>query len=902
MTNKQKNSVSIKDRLRQLSLVVILFFVLMGVTLYFNSRNVRQSLDQIVVGSFNTIVDNSQSSRNFGLLQVRLNVFKNNFYLDDNWFETESRGILHDIELLKTTTKSPELTPLLSQLQEQFSVYLERRSWVNFLLFWRSEQDKDIGDVSLLIQDIIDEKISEAKLVGAEVGSLNELKVWISTCRMSLFEIAKLNAEENPVNLLSVPMDTPPPLTNELSNLITQLQPLTAAAPPVDRLGKHLIDHFYYYQYLMLQYQAVMVRLGELDRNLDQLSTRILASMEQLDQLTVSAVGGVRREIKHSILTSVTFVQVILFVLAILTWLFLNNLFKKHFQSPLEMVGTRLKQFEDGDHHSLMQLNRHDEWNDIETGFNRMLSSLSESVVALKKSEKHYRGIYNSITEGIFRITLSGKFTDLNPAAISILGFESLAEGLNYFSDAGEKLFVDPQAQQRMMDLLRDKKKLINHEVEMYRQGGDVFWASLNCYLVHNEQNHEVGVEGVITDITSRKRAQDALRQLQSYLQNIIDSMPSILIGVNTDLKVTLWNKRAEQESAFTAVEAEGLPLEEICQLFSPALYLSQLEETFRIGKSTRLRKIESLKKGTDGRSRFFDLMIFPLSLAGTSGAVIHIDDVTERTRLEEIMIQSEKMSSIGGLAAGLAHEINNPLAVILQSVQVLSRRLSPDLEKNQKTAEDLGTTIEALGEYIRLRGCEKMLHSISHAGQRAARIVETMQNFSQRGESNFIFCSISDLLERTVELAGSDYDMRHRFDFKEINVVREYQTVPEVYCDAGQIQQAILTLLKNAAQALSQNLGEARLTLKLSRCEESYVCLQVEDNGSGMEAEVAAQIFEPFYTTQEVGQGLGLGLSIAYFIVTDNHRGRLSVTSVPGTGSCFEMVLPIKNSDDLFS
>jgi len=901
MTNKQKNSMSIKDRLKQLSLVVVLFFMLMGVTLYFNSRNVRQSIDHIVVGSFNTIVDNSQNSRDFGLLHVRLNVFKNNFYLDENWFETEKKGILHDIELLRATTKSPELTPLLSQLQEQFSVYLERRSWVNFLLFWRSEQDKDIGDVSLLIQDIIDEKILQAKVVGADVGSLNELKVWISTCRMSLFEIAKLNAEENPVSLLSVPMDTPPPLTNELYNLITQLQPLTAAAPPVDRLGKHLIDHFYYYQYLMLQYQAVMVRLGELDRNLDQTSTRILASMEQLDQLTVTAVDGVRREIKRSILTSITFVQVGLFMLAILTWLFLNNLFKKHFQSPLEMVGSRLKQFEDGDHHSLMQLNRHDEWDDIETGFNRMLSSLNESVIALKESEEHYRGIYNSITEGIFRITSSGKFTDLNPAAISILGFESLAEGLNYFSDVGTKLFVDPQAQQRMMDLLRDKKKLINHEVEMYRQGGDVFWASLNCYLVHNGQHHEVAVEGVMTDITSRKRAQDALQQLQSYLQNIIDSMPSILIGVNTDLKVTLWNKRAEQESTFPAAKAEGLLLEEICQLFSPTLYLSQLEETFQTEKPTRLRKIESLKKGTDGRSRFFDLMIFPLSLAGTSGAVIHIDDVTERTRLEEIMVQSEKMSSIGGLAAGLAHEINNPLAVILQSVQVLVRRLSPDLDKNQKTAEDLGITIEALGEYIRLRGCEKMLHSISDAGQRAARIVETMQNFSQRGESNFIFCSISDLLERTVELAGSDYDMRHHFDFKEISIVREYQTVPEVCCDAGQIQQAILTLLKNAARAVSQNLGTARLTLKLSRCEENYICLQVEDNGSGMEAEVVAKIFEPFYTTQEVGQGLGLGLSIAYFIVTDNHHGRLSVTSVPGTGSCFEMILPIKNSDDLF-
>ncbi len=335
--------------------------------------------------------------------------------------------------------------------------------------------------------------------------------------------------------------------------------------------------------------------------------------------------------------------------------------------------------------------------------------------------------------------------------------------------------------------------------------------------------------------------------------------------------------------------------------MFNPTAYQSKLKETLRTRKPTRLLKVESLKQNKGGRTRFFDILIYPLSLTEASGAVIHMDDVTERLHLEEMMVRSEKMQSIGGLAAGLAHEINNPLAVILQNVQVLNRRISPDLDKNRQTAEELGTTIEALGEYFQQRGCEKMLHSISDAGHRAAKIVENMQSFSRRGASNFIPCSIHDLLERTVELAGSDYDMRHHFDFKKIRIVRDFQPVAKVCCETSQIQQVLLSLLKNAAQALSQNLDESQLTLRISPSGERHVCLQIEDNGPGMAEDVAEKIFDPFYTTREVGQGTGLGLSIAYFIVTHNHHGRLSVVSSPGQGSCFEMILPLENIEEAF-
>jgi signal transduction histidine kinase len=281
------------------------------------------------------------------------------------------------------------------------------------------------------------------------------------------------------------------------------------------------------------------------------------------------------------------------------------------------------------------------------------------------------------------------------------------------------------------------------------------------------------------------------------------------------------------------------------------------------------------------------------------SGAVIHLDEVTARIYLEEMMVRSEKMQSIGGLAAGLAHEINNPLAVILQNIQVLSRRLSPSLVKNQQVAQELGTTVEVIAKYIEMRGCEKMIHSISHAGQRAAKIVENIQSFSRRGTSNFIPCSLSDLLERTIELAGSDHDMRKNFDFKKIRIVRDYHSVPDVCCEASQIQQVVLSLLKNAAQALSTETEDPQIAIRLFSPGEGRVQVQIADNGPGMNKDVVTRIFDPFYTTHDVGRGTGLGLSVAYFIVTQNHRGSLSVTSEEGHGSQFDLLLPGTHAAD---
>jgi len=881
-----------------MSLVVILLFILIITILYFSSRKVSSSIDKTVAESLQVTVLNSQNSRDFGLLHTRLSVFTNTFYLDDNWYDTESNGLQKEIQHLQASSYGSDAEGLLAQLEKQFSVYLERREWINYLLFWRSEQDQDIGELFLLLQEIIAEKMVSVTLEGGTIDYLEQLVVLVSGYRESLFEIAKLNAEENPAYLLSAPLDSPIPLAAELQELVMRLGTLTASEPPINRLGQHLIDRFAYYQYLMQQYHVEMVRLGELTDDLDQTTAQILSSMEQLDQQTIVTMDDARSEVRNTIFTTVTSVQVLLLLLALLSWFALRNLFKKHIQTPMTLISERLTMFQQGDHNSPMQLGRDDEWDEIEVVFNRMLVDLRESLSALQDSEQRYRDIFTNATEGIFRASISGQFLELNPAAVAMLGYDTAGEAFASFSDLDRQLYQNPHDRKQMLTRLYEQENLLNYEVVMLRKSGDEFWASLNNHLIRNDEGDILYIEGTLRDISAQKAAQEALQQLHLSLQNIIDSMPSVLIGVDINMEVTLWNKRAEQESALTAEQAHGLSMTDVCRLFEPTAFIPKLSETIRTRKPTRLLKVESTKKAKDGNSRYFDILIYPLSLTKASGAVIHMDDVTERLRFEEMMVRSEKMQSIGGLAAGLAHEINNPLAVILQNVQVLSRRLSPDLNKNREIAQELGTTMEMIVEYMRLRGGEKMLHSIANAGQRAAKIVENMQSFSSGGASNFTSCSISDLLEQTIELAGSDYDMRHHFDFKKISLVRDYQSVPDVCCEVSQIQQVCLSLLKNAAQALSSGMKEPQITLKVLMSGEHHVCLQIEDNGPGMEEDVVAKIFDPFYTTREVGQGTGLGLSIAYFIVTHNHNGSLSVTSEPGKGSYFTMLLPLENNE----
>lgn len=399
-------------------------------------------------------------------------------------------------------------------------------------------------------------------------------------------------------------------------------------------------------------------------------------------------------------------------------------------------------------------------------------------------------------------------------------------------------------------------------------------------------------------ELNERQKAEKELRLVQSYLSNVINSMPSALIGVDKNCNVTQWNREAERLIGSSQKDVLGQPLD----LAAPYL-ACEMDKVREALISGEMQNDPKLRRYSKDRTRFEDVTIYPLKEEGVEGAVIRIDDITERMNLEQMIMQSEKMMSVGGLAAGMAHEINNPLAVIIGHAQNIKRRVSSKLNKNVVVAEDCGITIDALEKYFHERGLNRMLDSIVESGNRAAKIVVNMLSFSRKSDKVCAEHSIPQILDRTLELASSDYDLKKEYDFKQIEIVKEYDLhVPNVCCEGNEIQQVFLNIFRNGAEAMSEktySTGGPRFILRVNRAGD-MVRVEVEDNGPGMDEETRKRIFEPFYTTKDVGKGTGLGLSVSYFIITDQHKGTLEVDSMLGHWTKFIVSIPVSKLCDL--
>ncbi|WP_169725343.1 ABC transporter substrate-binding protein [Fundidesulfovibrio putealis] len=271
------------------------------------------------------------------------------------------------------------------------------------------------------------------------------------------------------------------------------------------------------------------------------------------------------------------------------------------------------------------------------------------------------------------------------------------------------------------------------------------------------------------------------------------------------------------------------------------------------------------------------------------------VRDITEFKRMQDMVVQAEKMMSLGGLAAGMAHEINNPLGIVMQSAQNLHRRLFESLDANRQAAEELGLDRDAMTAYMRQRGILDAVSDIREAGQRAAAIVKNMLEFSRKSESGKEPCDLAAITENVLGIVSSDYDLAKRYDFKKIDIRKDYspQSFP-VPCSRTKIGQVILNILKNAVQAMSANTQAAapRLSIRI-RPEGDFMRLDLEDNGPGMDEAVRKRIFEPFFTTKGTGEGTGLGMFVSYSIVSEHHGGQLLVDSAPGQGTTFSILLP---------
>ncbi|MCK5162122.1 MAG: PAS domain S-box protein [Desulfobacula sp.] len=403
-------------------------------------------------------------------------------------------------------------------------------------------------------------------------------------------------------------------------------------------------------------------------------------------------------------------------------------------------------------------------------------------------------------------------------------------------------------------------------------------------------------------EVNERKHAQQHLQESQKRYHTLFESASDAILILRDDLIVIDCNLKTVDMFQMEKPVIIGSTPEQFSPEFqadgeSSAQKIEQLLETVH-QKGSILFEWSHIRKNGMVFDVEISLTLIEL-LAGTHIVAI-IRDITQRKRLQDMMLQNEKMSSIGGLAAGMAHEINNPLAGIIQNIEVALNRMNEHNQANQAMAEKLDFSLDQMSVYLEKRGIKRFLTSARMAGDKAAKIVSNMLSFSYQGESHLEPADICELLDLTIELAQNDYDLKKSYDFRLIDIKKEYETnVPKILCEKTKIQQVFFNLLKNGAQAMTEHLKtnvenhKMMFSLRIKK-QGPDICIDIEDNGPGMDDALIGQIFEPFFTTKAVGVGTGLGLWVSYFIIHENHKGSISVESLPDQGSCFKILLPI--------
>jgi len=387
-----------------------------------------------------------------------------------------------------------------------------------------------------------------------------------------------------------------------------------------------------------------------------------------------------------------------------------------------------------------------------------------------------------------------------------------------------------------------------------------------------------------------RNQSFDELNMVKNYMTNIINSMPSILVGVDKHQRVTQWNLMAELETGLKEIEAKQKDLIDVFPR------LSAYHE--RIQNSILSRKIKTCLKQeylSGQEKRFEDIIIYPLTSNGVEGCVIRIDDITEQVCMEDMVLQSEKMMSIGGFAAGMAHEIKNPLAGMMQHAQVVYNRITKDIPANNTAAKEAGISMAEIRTYMEKRKITDSLKTINETGSRATGIIKNILGFARKSEPVLIPQNLSTIMKETIELAQKDYNLNNNYRFDSIRILEQFEDIPDIPCDKGKLQQVLFNILKNGAQAMSDieyKNYTPQFILRLS-AEDKMACLEIENNGPNISEETQKKLFEPFYTTKSGSTGTGLGLSISYFIIVTDHKGEMAVKSAPGKTTCFSIKLP---------
>ena len=378
------------------------------------------------------------------------------------------------------------------------------------------------------------------------------------------------------------------------------------------------------------------------------------------------------------------------------------------------------------------------------------------------------------------------------------------------------------------------------------------------------------------------------LRLSESYITSILRSMPLMLIGLNKQGEITQWNSCAEEISGLPANTVLGKNLWEA--------YPTMTVTPAQIKKAQDEDKTLTIKYSQRGQFHF-DITIYPLHDQRETGVVILVDDVTQRVQSENMLIQRDKMSSMGEMAAIMAHDINIPLQAIMKDVQTVRQDLTE--------------------EHIDPIGLNELLEDALIRGRQASTVIQNLVTFSDSGAEEKQYANITQVMDHSIELAEDVLSVTKGLRFKDVVINKNYaDDLPELNCHASKLQQVFLSLFRYACHALGKAEDPQHIPIINIEISEFYDALwvRVQHNGLGISIEDQQYIFEPFFSNDQAKAETGststialLGnkdkehfdagdrLSFAHFIITEQHQGQIAVTSNIDIGTTFHIQLPLK-------
>jgi PAS domain S-box-containing protein len=478
-------------------------------------------------------------------------------------------------------------------------------------------------------------------------------------------------------------------------------------------------------------------------------------------------------------------------------------------------------------------------------------------------SDTRLKTVFQSLNDGIVVCDLQSACLDANDAMAHLFGFQNKAEiiGLKLNQVV---LDMDYQRISEIMKRLLEIGTSETTEVRFVRKDGSVFYGEISGALLRDTSDRPSGIVGTIRDITERKQAEAALRQNEAELRiqkeltdRSLNVIPNSIVVIDRDMHILLANKAFEQNLA-SGRSIKGNP---ITGKLVPAGVLEMIKNV-AAGKSKE-EKIEYRTETNDGDKTLFAIV---LSI-GEGQVLLTITDLTREREQETKMYMTERLASVGEMASGIAHELNNPLTSVIGLSALLAEENLP---------ANLNEDVQVI--------CQE--------ARRASQIVKSLLSFARQHEPKRQPTQIGDIVKDVLKLRAYEQKANN------ISVVTSISSdLPEIMVDYFQLQQVFLNIILNAEQAMHEAHGKGRLLISTEHRGDA-IRISFSDDGPGIRRADLKHIFDPFFTTKEVGKGTGLGLSITYGII-NSHGGKIWAESELGEGSTFIIELPIASKNN---